>query len=570
MRFHALACDYDGTIARDGRVPPEVVEALRRVRESGRRVLLVTGRQVDDLLSVFPDVDVFDRIVAENGAVLYDPATQQGLALADPPPPDFDERLRAKGVAPLARGHVIVATWRPHETVVLDTIRELGLELQVIFNKDAVMVLPSGVNKATGLAYALRQLHLSPHNTVGVGDAENDHAFLALCEASVAVANALPAIKERADWTTAAGHGPGVLELIDALGGSDLENLAPILTRHHVPLGTLEDGTELRVSPYGENLLFAGTSGSGKSTLTTAFVEALADRGYQFCIIDPEGDYEQLALAVTLGDQKRAPTIDEVMDLLTSPEQNLVVNLIGLPMGDRPAFFAALLPRLQELRTRSGRPHWVVVDEAHHLLPDTWDKTGLTLPLDMQGLLLVTVHPEHVSRTILGAVQRIVAIGESLDATIRGFAERTGQETPPVEPTSLPAGEALTWAPSVGAAPSRIRTPVPRTERRRHLRKYAQGELDPERSFYFEGPAGKLHLRAQNLQLFLQMADGVDDETWMHHLHRGDYSRWFREAIKDDSLADEAAAIEAEPGADPQESRQRIRALVEERYTAPA
>jgi HAD superfamily hydrolase (TIGR01484 family) len=87
---------------------------------------------------------------------------------------------------------VIVATWTPHEQVVLDTIRALGLELQVIFNKGAVMVLPSGVNKAFGLRAALAELALSAHNTVAIGDAENDHALLAECELGVAVDNALP------------------------------------------------------------------------------------------------------------------------------------------------------------------------------------------------------------------------------------------------------------------------------------------------------------------------------------------------------------------------------------------
>ena len=99
----------------------------------------------------------------------------------------------------------------------LETIRDLGLELQVIFNKGAVMVLPAGVNKASGLVAALDELGLSPHNVVGVGDAENDHAFLAACECAVAVANALPTIKERADHVTAGEDGDGVRELIDAL-----------------------------------------------------------------------------------------------------------------------------------------------------------------------------------------------------------------------------------------------------------------------------------------------------------------------------------------------------------------
>ena len=63
-----------------------------------------------------------------------------------------------------------------------------------MFNKDAVMVLPAGVNKATGLDYALRKLGLSFHETVGIGDAENDHAFLQRCECAVAVSNAVPSI----------------------------------------------------------------------------------------------------------------------------------------------------------------------------------------------------------------------------------------------------------------------------------------------------------------------------------------------------------------------------------------
>ena len=568
MRFHALACDYDGTIAHHGAVDPEVVDGLQRVRRSGRAVILVTGRQLDDLFRVFPHVDVFDRIVAENGALLYDPATRQPTVLGEAPPIDLDRRLAEHGVTPLSRGHVIVATWEPYEGVVLETIREMGLELQVIFNKGAVMILPSGVNKASGLAYALRELRLSPRNTVGVGDAENDHAFLALCECSVAVANALPALKERADVTTGAERGQGVLELIEALLGSDLADFAPRLDRHRIPIGITGEGTPIAVEPYGENILLAGTSSSGKSTFATAFVEALAHRGYQFCIIDPEGDYGEMALAATLGDARRPPTAQEVLDLMESPDQSHVVNLLGLAMADRPPFFAALLPRIQELRAKTGRPHWLIVDEAHHLLPDTWDKAGLTLPLDLHGLLMITVHPEALSADALEAVQRVVALGGAPADTLQKFAEKRGIPAPVVAPEPLGSGEAMTWRPSAGP-PVHIRTIVPQGEHRRHLRKYAEGELGPDRSFYFRGPRGSLQLRAQNLQLFLQTAYGVDDQTWLFHLQRGDYSRWFREAIKDEGLAHDAAAVE-KAGLGASESRDRIKALVEARYTAPA
>src|SRR6266550_6258698 len=255
MRYLALACDYDGTLARHGHVDEPTLAALERLLASGRKLILVTGRELPELLSIFPQINLFERVVAENGALLYRPASREEKTLAEPPPEKFVHALRERGVAPMSVGRVIVATWHPHETVILETIRDLGLELQVIFNKDAVMVLPAGVNKATGLAAALKEIELSPHNTVGVGDAENDHAFLRLCECSAAVDNALPAVKETADVVTRGGHGAGVAELIDELLADDLGEREPRLARHHILLGTREDNTEVRVIPYGIDLM---------------------------------------------------------------------------------------------------------------------------------------------------------------------------------------------------------------------------------------------------------------------------------------------------------------------------
>src|SRR5258708_236123 len=209
MRYFCLICDYDGTIAHDGRCAPSTVEALKKVRASGRKLILATGRQLAELQEVFPDYTIFDRLVAQNGAVLCRPASKGCKVLAAAPPPEFVDQLRRRGVRPLAVGQSIVATWHPYESVVLEVIRAQGLELQMIFNKDAVMVLPSGVNKASGLQVALNELRLSPHNAVGVGDAENDHVLLGMCECGAAVANAPPALKERADLVANGSHGAG-------------------------------------------------------------------------------------------------------------------------------------------------------------------------------------------------------------------------------------------------------------------------------------------------------------------------------------------------------------------------
>src|ERR1700680_1750710 len=249
MRYFCLICDYDGTIAHDGRCAPSTIEALKRVRAPGRRLILATGRHVSKLEQVFPEYAIFDRIVAENGAILYRPASEDCKVLADPPLPEFVEELRRRGVYPLSVGQCIVATWHPFGTTVLDVIREMGLELQVIFNKDAVMVLPSSVNKATGVQVALNEMKLSPLNAVGAGDAENDHAFLAMCECSVAVANALPALKERADLVTKGHHGAGVEELIERLLSEDLASLGPQLKRNHILLGRAEDGSDFSLDP---------------------------------------------------------------------------------------------------------------------------------------------------------------------------------------------------------------------------------------------------------------------------------------------------------------------------------
>jgi HAD superfamily hydrolase (TIGR01484 family) len=142
VRYHALACDYDGTIATGGRVDDATLSALERLRASRRKLVLVTGRQLPDLLDILPRIDLFDRVVVENGAVLYRPHDRTEQALAEPPPEEFVAVLRERGVSPLAVGRVIVATSEPQQAAVLDAIRQLGLELQVIFNKGAVMVLP--------------------------------------------------------------------------------------------------------------------------------------------------------------------------------------------------------------------------------------------------------------------------------------------------------------------------------------------------------------------------------------------------------------------------------------------
>lgn len=187
---------------------------LRQVKESGRKLILVTGRELTDLRSVFTAYQLFDYIVAENEALIYNTTTGEERLLRHPPTDSFVTELKRRGIYPLSVGKVIVATWEPHEKTVLDVIKQSGLELQVIFNKGAVMILPPGINKAIGLDALLTSLHLSARNTVAIGDAENDSAMLEMAEYAVAVKNALPALKEKADIVTTADSSAGVGELL--------------------------------------------------------------------------------------------------------------------------------------------------------------------------------------------------------------------------------------------------------------------------------------------------------------------------------------------------------------------
>jgi hypothetical protein len=457
MRFVALAVDYDGTLAWRGKVAPQTVGALVRLAATGRKLVLVTGRELDELLELFPEIEVFDRVVAENGALLYRPATRERSALGESPPPPFVAELERRRVVPLSVGESIVATVRPNETVVLEAIRDLGLELQVIFNKGAVMVLPASVNKATGLETALGELGLSARNVVAIGDAENDHALLRSVEYAVAVANAVPMLQVEADRTSAHEHGDAVIELIDDLIEHDLRETPPSTARRQVLLGARDDGAEIAIPPAWINLLVAGSSGSGKATLATGVLERLRAEGYQSCVIDSAGDYEGFADAIVFGNAERGPTATEIVAALEKPDANVILNLIGMPLADRPAFFLGLLPRFQELRAKTGRPHWVLVDETHRLMPREWASAATASARELTGMIYVTVHPDMIAPPVLQTVDVVAALGADPAAAIRKFAELTGSAAPPTDSVALGSDEALLWLKRSGERPVKIR-----------------------------------------------------------------------------------------------------------------
>lgn len=554
MRFTVLACDYDGTIARDGHVDDETAWDLGRVRTSGRRLVLVTGRDLPTLRSVCPHLDLFDVVIAENGALLYQPEDGSEHPLAEPPPAELVERLRSSDV-PVAVGRAVVFTWRPNEAAALEAIAELGLGHQVILNRQAVMVVPPGVTKGTALLTALDQLHMSPHNTIAVGDAENDHDLLAVAACGVAVGDAVPALTARADRVTARPGPEGTRELVSALLADDLASWG--VGAAPVPLGSDDGGEPVGWVPGDASMLVTGGSGSGKSTLLAALVEQLMAARYQTVVVDPEGDFEDLPGAITVGGPDSLPPIDETTQLVEEGTLATVVSLVAVPMEDRPSVIREVLTRLVEIGGRRGRPHAVVVDEAHHAFPVDASVDADTLPA---GLVLVSNALPRLQREVLAGLETVVAVGEDSAAMLEGVAETLGVALPAGDA----AGEAVAWRLDSGEL-TRFAPVAATHRRRRHSAKALAGDVGDGQRLVVTGPDGALSLEVRNLSEMVRIAEGVDDATWSHHLRRGDWAGWVRAVIDDGELADAIDTIAAKD-LDPDAGRSALRDEVSARY----
>jgi hypothetical protein len=138
---------------------------------------------------------------------------------------------------------------------------------------------------------------------------------------------------------------------------------------------------------------------------------------------------------------KRRPTSERLSD----PEAQVVVNLLGMPLRERPDFFSQLFPRLQALRARTGRPDWLLIDEVHHLLPARWGLTPSTLPQRLGETILITFRPREVSASILAMVDTAVAVGPSPEATLAELAAALGTAPPQTPAGEITRDEVVVW-----------------------------------------------------------------------------------------------------------------------------
>ena len=409
MKLSALALDYDGTIAVNDALDPAVRDAIADARRQGVVVILATGRQLGDLRRVAGDLACFDAIVAENGAVLHFPASGRHMMLAHAPHPAFLDELRLRHVA-FTAGECVVEADASAAVTMLEVVRSLELPLTLAFNRGRLMVLPQAVAKSTGLRQALRALRMSIHNTVGIGDAENDHDLLDACEVGVAVEWGSPALRAVAD-DTIPGTGPAAVANYIRRLMEQPRLSATQMGRRRLLLGYEHNGAEVSLAVRGRTILVAGEPGTGKSWLAGLLCEQLILQGYCVCVVDPEGDYRSLAAlpdVMMLGGDDPPPTPRELARSLEHPDVSVVIDLSKLVQRDKAAYVRTLMPFLVAMRRRTGLPHKILLDEAHYFLggwrsyPHDRSRSGRIHRRHLPHLRAGSSHPTHRRRGDVG------------------------------------------------------------------------------------------------------------------------------------------------------------------------
>jgi hydroxymethylpyrimidine pyrophosphatase-like HAD family hydrolase len=557
MKFSVLAIDFDGTAASADVLDPDVRAAIGELRAQGIVVILATGRILEDLRRVAGDLHFVDAVVAENGAVVEFPDSGYSTVNGEPPRESLRAALRQEGIR-FDAGRVVVEAAAGDAARILAIVRRLELPLVLAFNRGRLMVLPQTISKATGVRQALTILRLSPHNAVAIGDAENDHELLRVCEVGVAVGWGSETLKASADEVLP-GSGPAAVAAYVRTLANRRRMPAPALTRRRLMLGHAADGQPLTLAVRGRNVLVAGDPKSGKSWVTGLMCEQLILLGYCLCVLDPEGDYvslESLPGVVVFGGANPLPRPMELLRALRHADMSVVIDLSHASHGEKVDYVRTVLPALATLRRHTGLPHRVVVDEAHYFLHGA-DVSGL-LDLELNGYTLVSYRASQMHRDVLTASQAIVVTRGSDPGEVRSlFALCRSCQGRKSEPEweqllgSLAIGEAVVL-PVTEEAQGEIRRIhlTPRlTPHVRHLAKYIDIPVPEGRAFVFWRDGSMTDDRARTLRDLVRLLERSPVPALDGHLRRGDFSRWISEVFGDYPLAKTVRQLERNYGA---------------------
>ncbi len=541
----AIAIDYDGTLTDTDVLDPEVLAAIRQVRAQGLAVILVTGRILSELRADFPGVEgEFDAIVAENGAVVADIGGVRDLA--EPVDPRLGPVLARREIM-VRQGRVLLACDAKHGGTVFDEVDRLGMGYQVVRNRVALMVLPPGVSKGTGLAHVLGELGISRHSTIAIGDAENDHHLLATCEFGVAVANAVESLKQRADLVLDEPDGAGVVGLLRSPLVVGTETLPP---RHwRLTLGQDDQRQPVCVPASQINLLVTGGSCSGKSHLAGLLIEQLVQMEYGVLVIDCEGDHAPLAERrgiIAVGGSDPLPTPEHLTALLRHRFGSVVLDLSQHDPPGQAAYLQTIAPVVLAQRAATGLPHWVFVEEAH-TLPVASGPWADALAGGDKGFCLSTYQPDLLPQIAHDTMDRVViTAGDGVgaeDAAANGAAHADLPIGELTEALGDQRGRALLVEPNDGA-PVVFTVGERDCAHVRHWHKYITAALPATLRFHFDAPDdGRV---ATNLREFHRHLDACQLETIARHARQHDFSRWIRHVLQDEHLARTVEQIEGQ------------------------
>lgn len=548
MRFNVLALDYDGTIARDGALDWDVKAAIREVRARDIAVIIVTGRILSDLRKVAGDFDFVDAVVGENGAVLAFPDGNSRL-IAQPPPAVFLEELRRRGISFLA-GQCVVETDAAAASAILSIIRDWELPLVLVFNRGRLMVLPQAISKGIGLREALTMLRLSPHNAIAIGDAENDHDLLAMCEFGVAVAWGSKALQVAAD-DVLSGEGPNAVAEYIRKAARETRLPPERIDRTRLVLGKTEDGYPLALAMRGRNVLIAGDPRSGKSWVAGLICEQLVLQGYSLCVIDAEGDYrclEPLPGVVVFGGDAPPPELPDLARVLRHPYMSAVVDLSHVAYREKVAYLNTLLPMLATLRRTTGLPHRIVVDEAHYFLHQP--NISELLDLDLGAYTLVTYRLSDLHCDLRKAIEGIIVKRTTDLREVRTLLAMAGDENAESEWRATFAGlssDEAVLLPGIEEAGGKLRRfqLLPRTTIHvRHKSKYVDLRLVKEQGFVFTDNGMPVGAPARTLKEFIESLKTLPLSVLDGHARRGDFSQWIADVFRDHVLASDVRKVE--------------------------
>jgi len=571
MKFGVLALDYDGTIARDGVLDPDVKAAIGEARVRGIVVVIVTGRILSDLRKAAGDLGFVDAVVAENGAVLAFPNGQTRL-IGHPPPQAFLDELRLRGIQ-FDAGQCVIEADAGSATRVLAVIRELELPLVLLFNRSRLMILPQAISKGTGLREAMNALRLSVHNAIAIGDAENDHDLLAACEIAVAVSWGSTALQKEADEVL---HGDGPHAVAAYIRQTAQSARLPLdrVGRHRLTLGTSDNGHPVELALHGRDILIVGDPHSGKSMVTGLSCEQMILQGYCVCVIDPEGDYcelESLPGVVVLGGDDRPPDIPDVARALRHFDLSVVVDLSRIPYEEKIRYLNALLPMLASLRRNTGLPHRIVIDEAHYFLREPNVKQ--LLDLELEAYTIVTYRPSDLHPDLRKGIDAIVVKRTTQQQEVRTLLAMVGNPKVEAEWTVTLGGLAINEAallPGTEEAEGKLRrfTLLPRlTPHVRHKKKYFDAQLADGQGFVFTDNGRMIGSPARSLEQFVSLLKSASATSLDGHTRRGDFSQWMANVFHDHHTASEVRKIEQRYRLGHLDDvRQPLATLIQERY----